>query len=121
MFFSCVTLISGNIAAYSGSTNAAFIDNSDSVTTITGLPGNTLTVGYGINDSNRVVGWSTVGGNDEAWYWDQSVGITTPIGTLGGAMSEAWGINNAGDIVGASTTSLGATDAFWTSAERCTT
>ncbi|HVM61399.1 MAG TPA: DUF3466 family protein [Verrucomicrobiae bacterium] len=64
-----------------------------------GTLGGNYSYAYGINDSDRVVGWAEVspGGFQLAFLWDGSM---HSLGTLGGNMSHAYGINNSGQVVG---------------------
>ena len=62
------------------------------------LPGNTMSAALGINNLNRIVGWSSW--PDRPVFWD-SVGIIHELALPQGALSgEAKAINDSGDIVG---------------------
>lgn len=57
-----------------------------------------------INNSGRVVGWSSSGVDPQAFLYDPQYGSLSTIG-LGGLQSQATAINNAGQVVGWATQS----------------
>ena len=68
-------------------------------------------VGFAINNTGDVVGYSYVSGNEVATLWNGAGPIS--LGTLGGSYSWANAINNDGVVVGgAATTAPGITHAF---------
>src|ERR1700731_2598052 len=62
-------------------------------------------VGYGINDSGQVAGYSSLGNSDfHAVRWTGTA--VTDLGALAGGQSHAYGINASGQVAGYSTYTL---------------
>ncbi len=82
------------------------------------LPGNDQSIGYVVNDSSEVVGWSgnTQTGNGHAFFWTQKGGMVDLKTLKGGdAYSLADAITSKGVIVGQSLVSNGDVDmVIWT-------
>lgn len=66
--------------------------------------GGTINVLTDLNDSDLLVGYSTLPGDTvfHAAYWTTPTGDPVDMGTLGGNISGALGVNNKGEIVGIS-------------------
>ena len=64
------------------------------------VPSNTLTVAWGINDQNQIVGWfqTAQGAAQHAFVYED--GYFTTIDVPGSRATESYGINNRGQLVG---------------------
>jgi probable HAF family extracellular repeat protein len=78
-----------------------------------GTLGGTSSWARAVNDSDEVVGESTLPGDvvTHAFVWTESMGMRD-IGTLGGSTSGAYAVNNAGQVVGESRTGNGPSHGF---------
>src|SRR5687768_10329286 len=71
------------------------------IATDMGTLGGDSTLPTDMNDSGRIVGYSTTAqGRNHGFVWDN--GVLADIGTLGGPESFAHGVNGAGIVVGGS-------------------
>ncbi len=90
---------------YYPGTDEAYLYNMGAMTYL-GTLGGSYSDAYSINDSNQVVGFSTISGNDFGYAsllghaFLYCAGTMTDLGTLGTNGSEATSINNKGQIVG---------------------
>ena len=76
------------------------------------LPGGSWSSASGINNSETVVGDSSLaGGNFRGFVWTPQSGMQA-LGTFGGADSHATGVNNSGEVVGFASLSSGYQHAF---------
>jgi probable HAF family extracellular repeat protein len=96
----------------------AFLWSSGVMQPLGNLPGNDQSIGYVVNDSSEVVGWSgnTQTGNGHGFFWSQTDGMVD-LKTLpgGDTYSLADAINSKGVIVGQSLVSNGDVDmVIWT-------
>jgi probable HAF family extracellular repeat protein len=89
---------SGNVT---GSANGqAFLYSASGLIELGTLPGDTASIGYGVNNAGQVVGASSAFGNSRAFLYAD--GSMTDLGSLDNSDTEANGINDAGDVVGVS-------------------
>ncbi len=61
-------------------------------------------IGYAVNHSGQVCGYSNVGFNNAVHAFLYTGGRMTDLGSLGGGLSEGYALNNSGEVVGYSTT-----------------
>ena len=91
----------------------AAASTSYTITDLGVLPGGSYSIGYAINQSGQVTGYSTSSSGDRAFLW--SNGVMTDLGTLpyGVSLSYGYGINDVGQVVGFSGASAGDRAFLW--------
>ena len=104
--------VSGQVVGQVGFTSQAYSYAAGAFASLGFLPGGTVSVATGVNDSGQVVGYSsTQSGAMEAFSY--SSGVMTGLGFLpGGTRSWATGINASGQVVGYGVNSSGHKEAF---------
>lgn len=109
---------SSQTLANAGTTTSADISVWNRVTGFNYLPmSSAYSAGSAINNSNVIVGASSVAGLSQAFVWRPNEGAQF-VGSLGGGLSVATGINDSGVVVGLSYNNANLQHAFlWTQAD----
>ena len=93
--------VSGFFTRADGSVGAFLYGDDIGTIDVGGLPGSSVNVARGLNDSDQMSGFSNLAGGARAFVWSVAAGIRD-LGTLGGSSSVGERINAHGQVVGQS-------------------
>jgi probable HAF family extracellular repeat protein len=106
-----VTNYSFDNVATAGTANQTAIEASTFTATLVPTLGGAVGIGFGINGSGQVAGWSTTVDDTARHAFIYSTGATIDLGSIG-ADGEVWSVNDRAEVTGSALAADGALHAF---------